>query len=374
MSQDLIALHEQAADWFLRRSEPGWTGADERALNAWLAASTQHREIYDGMALTSHDLHQIPLAQDGAWRPRAAAGAVSAPGAADGQAGRRLNRAAGADNQAVRAANRAPVGASQSAGSSQSASRWGRRAWLSSALAACAVLAVGGGYGWQHWQHWQHAPTYQLDLATAEGETRTLDLPDGSTIALNIHSKLRVRYSNSRREVVLAQGEAFFKVARDSARPFTVDAGASEVKVVGTAFNVRAAPAQTVVKVLEGRVEVRPEREVDRSQVYVLKPGNGLNIDQASHRVRAIAATADTVGDWRSGQLHFRRTALADVAAELQTYLGQPIVVEGALAQQPISGVASTSNPRAFLQALPALLPLRVQQQTDGSWRIAAVR
>lgn len=339
MNQDLIALHEQAADWFLRRSEPGWTGADERALNAWLAASTQHREIYDGMALTSHDLHQIPLAQDAAWRPRAA--------------------------------NRAPVGASQSADSNPSASRWGRRAWLSSALAACAVLAVGGGYGWQHWQH---APTYQLDLATAAGETRTLDLPDGSTIALNINSKLTVRYSNSRREVVLAQGEAFFKVARDSARPFTVDAGASEVKVVGTAFNVRAAPAQTVVKVLEGRVEVRPEREADRPQVYVLKPGNGLNIEQASYRVRAIAATADTVGDWRSGQLHFRRTALADVAAELQTYLGQPVVVEGALAQQPISGVASTSNPRAFLQALPALLPLRVQQQADGSWRIAATR
>lgn len=361
MSAQLIALHEQAAQWLLRRSEPGWTGADERALNAWLAASPQHRAIYDGMALTSRDLHQIALAQDGAWRPRAVAGAARAAGAVDGRAGRAADRLLAAGSAA----------ASGLAASSTAARGRGRRAWLASALAACAVLAVGGGFGWQHWRH---APTYQLELATAAGETRTLDLPDGSTITLNINSKLTVRYSNSRRQVVLAGGEAFFKVARDSARPFTVDAGASEVRVVGTAFNVRAGAAQTVVKVLEGRVEVRPERAAGRPQVYLLQPGNGVSIDQAGRRVRAMAALADTVGDWRGGQLHFRRTALADVAAELQTYLGQPVVVDGALAQQPISGVAATANPRAFLLALPALLPLRVQQQADGSWRIAAIR
>lgn len=357
MSQELIALHEQAAQWFLRRSEPGWTGADERALNAWLASSDQHRAIYDGMALTSHDLHQIPLARQAAWRPRAAA--VQARVVSHGaRSGERLP-AGGVDD------------ARPAAGSATEVRRWSRRVWLPSALAACAMLAVGGGYGWQQWQD---APTYQLDLATAPGEVRTLDLPDGSTVALNINSKLTVRYSSNRRQVVLAQGEAFFKVARDSARPFTVDAGASEVKVVGTAFNVRAAPAQTVVKVLQGRVEVRPERAARRPQVYVLKPGNGLSIDAPGHGVRAIAIAPDTVGDWRGGQLHFRRTSLADVAAELQPYLGQPVVVEGALARQPISGVAATSNPRAFLQALPALLPLRVQQQADGSWRIAAIR
>lgn len=331
---DTIELHTQAAHWFTRRSEPGWTGADERALNAWLAASARHREIYEGLSLLSHDLHQIPLAQDASWRARQQA----APAAAR--------------------PHRAPAG-----------SRWSRRAWMSSALAACAVLAIGGGLGWQHWQA---LPTYELDLATAPGERRTLDLPDGSSVALNGNSRLAVRYSKRKRALTLDSGEAFFHVARDAARPFTVDSGASQVKVVGTVFNIRAGAPQIVVKVLEGRVEVRPEREAERPQVVVLGPGNGVSIDPASHRARVIAAAAETVGDWRSGQLHFKRTPLGEVAGELQRYLGQPVVVEGAeLALRPISGVASTDNPRAFLQALPALLPLRVTQQAGGGWRIA---
>jgi transmembrane sensor len=337
MSHQLIALHEQAAHWLMRRSEPGWTGADERALNVWLDASPQHRQIYDGMALTSHDLHQIPLARDAAWRPQAAQAAPL---------------------------RQAPAPASD-------VSRWSRRAWLSSAVAACAVLALGGGYGWRHWQN---LPTYELDIATAQGERRTLDLPDGSSIALNMNSQLTVRYSAGRREVALQRGEAFFEVAKDAARPFTVDSGASQVKVVGTVLNVRAASPQMVVKVLQGRVEVRPDRAAPRPQVYVLNPGNGLSIDPASLRARNIAAIAETVGDWRSGQLHFKRTPLSEVASELQRYLGQPVSIDSAvLGMRPVSGVAATDNPRAFLQALPALLPLRVQQQADGSWRISAL-
>lgn len=330
----LISLHEQAAQWFLRRSEPGWTGADERVLNAWLEASPQHRQIYDSMALTAHDLHQIPLAQEGAWRPPAAAPARPRPLA--------------------------------------TANRWNRRAWLSSALAACAVLAVGAGYGWQRWLD---LPSYEIAVATAPGEVRVLDLPDGSSVTLNRSSKLTVRYSERRRALALESGEAFFKVAHDAARPFTVDSGASQVKVLGTVFNVRAASPQTVVKVLEGRVEVRPDRDAVRPQVHVLNPGNGLSIDPASGRARLLAVAVESVGDWRSGHLHFSSTPLSEVASELQRYLGQPVVIDdAALAAQPISGLAATSNPRAFLQALPAALPVRVRQLADGSWRISAAR
>ena len=63
------------------------------------------------------------------------------------------------------------------------------------------------------------------------------------------------------------------------------------------------------------------------------------------------------------------------MASELQRYIGKPVLIDdAALAAQPISGVATTGNPQVFLQALPAALPLRVQQQTDGSWRLSAVR
>ena len=63
----------------------------------------------------------------------------------------------------------------------------------------------------------QH-PGYTLNVATDAGETRQLDLPDGSHVALNFNSTLQVRYPR-RRELVLNQGEGYFDVAPDARRP-----------------------------------------------------------------------------------------------------------------------------------------------------------
>lgn len=345
--QALIALHEAAAEWFMRRSEPGWTGADERALETWLAEAPLHREIFDGMSLISHDLHQIPLAQDASWRvpERSFAAAVATPAAPP---------------------RASPVAGTQGARSTA----WSRRTWASAAVAACAVLLAGGGYGFYRWDN---TVGFQLDIATGHGEARTIALPDGSSVALNIDSNLKVRYYPRRREVVLDRGEAFFQVAADTGRPFTVDSGATEVKVVGTAFNVRAAPPRCVVKVLEGKVEVRPDRHASPSRVLRMEPGSGLVIDPATGEASRVQAAAATVGDWRTGQIQFQRAPLGDVALELARYLGQPVEVSGEdLAQRPVSGVLSTARPQAFLLALPELLPLRVQQMAGGSWRISS--
>jgi len=338
--QALIALHETAADWLMRRNEASWTGADERALNDWLAIDPLHRETYDGMVFTSHDLHQIPLAHDPSWRiqprPHTAPSLPANPPSHHTHSG---------------------------------ATTWGRRAWAPALIAAVAVVILGGGYGWHRWDN---TASYALDVATAHGETRIVDLPDGSSVVLNINSTLQVRYYPRRREVVLDRGEAFFRVAADARKPFTVDSGASQVKVVGTAFNVRAAPPQFIVKVLEGKVEVRPNRNARGAQVLVMGPGVGVAIDPATGQHYSVAAEADSVGDWRTGQIQFQRTPLGEVAQELSRYLGHPVILASSdLAQQPVSGVVATATPEAFMQALPEVLPLRVQRQPDGSWRIA---
>jgi transmembrane sensor len=344
--QVLIALHETAAGWFMRRGEPSWTGADERALNAWLQEDPLHREVFDAMATTSHDLHQIPWATSNAWRPQ----------------GRTAVAPSTAPQPAVAAP--APRGPAHRALVPQPV--WG------GALAAVLVAVLLGGYGWHRWDH---TAAYTLEVATAPGEVRQIALPDGSSLVLNINSIAQVRYYPRRREVVLGQGEAFFEVAPDPARPFTVDSGAAQVRVLGTAFNVRAGPPQWEIQVLQGRVEVRPDRLGQPERVMVMGAGAGLAIDPATGRSRSVPADADTVGDWRSGQIHFRRTPLAEVAQQLSRYLGQPVVLEAAdLARQPVSGVAATAEPQVFLQALPAFLPVRVRQLPDGSWRIAGPR
>lgn len=329
LTPELALRHQRAADFFVRRRASGWTGADERELDVWLADAT-NRALYDGLAVTALDLQQIR-------RPRLASDA--APVA--------VQRAA------------APAAAR--------ASRPWRHAW---APALLSVLLLAGGGGWYWWD--QH-PSYVLDIATGPGEMRAVALPDGTRVTLNFDSRLTVRYYPRRRNAELAGGEAFFKVAPDAHKPFTVDSGASQVRVVGTAFNLRSGPPQFVVKVLEGKVEVRPDRRRADAPVLQLGAGAGVSVDAASGRHTAVPAAADAVGDWRNGQLVFAQTPLAEVAAELARYLGKPVRVEGArLAALPVSGMAITDAPAGFLRSLPMLLPVRVQDLAEDGWRISA--
>lgn len=334
----LVDLHETAADWLTRRQEPTWTGADERALNVWLEADPFHREVFDSMGRTRQLFGQLKQ-----FRAETAGTAQAVP--------------------SPRTTPPAPVAAPRR-------SFWGSierpLAFIPAIAFICAVVVSGG------WYAWDNTPRYRLDVATAAGETRLVELPDGSRISLNFASTLQVRYYPRRREAVLNQGEAFFEVAADAAKPFSVDSGRSQIKVVGTAFNVRAAPPQLVVKVLEGKVEVRTDQTAPEGQVLALGAHTGIAIDPSTGHHVPVPVQADTVGDWRSGQLRFRRTPLEEVAHEISRYLGKPVALASPdLAQLPVSAFFTTAAPEAFIQLLPDLVAVRVQRQPDGGWLVS---
>src|SRR5262249_13837131 len=75
--------------------------------------------------------------------------------------------------------------------------------------------------------------------ATSVGEQRPFDLPDGSVVYLNTHSKIALHFSRHEREIRLLDGEALFKVARDTSRPFRVRTDDAVIQALGTEFNVR---------------------------------------------------------------------------------------------------------------------------------------
>jgi transmembrane sensor len=316
---DIVALHETAAEWHLRRQDQAhWTRSDEQDFAAWLEADPRHRDAYARLERTWQDF-------SGVARPRLASDTVSAQSAG---------------------------GASHRRSSSCPPSPWWSRRWAPTALAACLLLVAGG------WLLYDNTPHYEVAVATEHGQTRTLDLPDGTHVAINMDTHLKVALYPRRREVTLNGGEAFFQVAHAADQPFTVKSGKSEVRVVGTAFDVDAAPPKLIVTVLEGRVEVRPDRSKP-DEVAVLTANQGISID------------ADMVGDWRTGQVAFRRTPLDQVAQTLSRYLARPITLGNArLASVPVSGYASTSSPEAFLLSLPDLIDVRVQRQPNGSYRI----
>lgn len=337
----MLQMHRAVAGWYVRREQPGWTAADEREMHSWLEADPRRREIMDAMRHTVQLAGQLPDYRPEAYgRREAPASAAATPSALPPPA---------------RPAARAP---------------WltpARRRSLAPVLAAsCMALAVAG------WFRWDNTASYQLDLATGPGETRSVDLPDGSQIALNTGTSVQVRYYPRRREVTMNTGEAFFRVAGNASKPFTIDSADSRVRVVGTAFNVRTAPQQLAVQVLEGKVEVQPRRSQPAEPVLLLGAGTGVDIDPATGRYASLRVAPEEVGRWRTGQIQFSRTSLADIAQELGRYLGKTITIaDPSLNSLTISGFLMTSSAEDFLQALPDVVPVRVDKTAGGNWRIA---
>ncbi len=93
---------------------------------------------------------------------------------------------------------------------------------------------------------------------TEIGENRSVALADGSIISLGGDTRIEVAMSENVRAIELVRGEALFKVAKDSARPFKVRAGDATIIAVGTEFNVERDSDRAVVSVTEGRVVVKP--------------------------------------------------------------------------------------------------------------------
>ncbi|MFR1240329.1 MAG: FecR family protein [Butyricimonas faecihominis] len=110
-------------------------------------------------------------------------------------------------------------------------------------------------------------------LSVPRGGEYRIELEDGTKVWINSASRLRypVVFSDDTREVYL-EGEAYFEVQRDEARPFIVHSGEQKVTVLGTSFGIScyASEANDYTTLVSGKVKVDFERG---KQSFVLEPG-----------------------------------------------------------------------------------------------------
>jgi transmembrane sensor len=241
--------------------------------------------------------------------------------------------------------------------------------WIPSAIAAAALLATGavltlffsGSFD---------ANTY----ATSIGEIRRIPLPDGSTVELNTRSRIRIDFHAESRDVHLAEGEAFFTVAKDPRRPFRVLSDSAQIRAVGTQFSVYRQPVGTVVTVLEGKVVVSPaaakSSTVADAGVIPLSAGQQTIIDSSPAR-RAAPAQANAVDAtrataWRHNRLIFDNQPLSAVVAEFNRYNRQQLLIEDSdLAAQQISGVFDPDKPQGLVLFLKEKSGVRASEVSD---------
>ncbi|KJS25297.1 MAG: hypothetical protein VR75_11705 [Hyphomonadaceae bacterium BRH_c29] len=210
--------------------------------------------------------------------------------------------------------------------------------------------------------------TYQ----TALGEQRSIDLPDGTVMTLNTRTSAEVRYSKSRRIVMLQSGEALFEVTRDG-RPFIVKTRVSQTEALGTEFDVFAEGDVTRVTLLEGSVSVDAFASEEKRRglfqaprkpigTHVLVPGEQLLMGGSTDvSVRAVDPVA--ASSWRSGILQFDDALLGDVVAELNRYSETRLILaDPALANERLSGAFPAGAQEAFAANLQYILPVRTER------------
>lgn len=189
------------------------------------------------------------------------------------------------------------------------------------------------------------------DFRTDAGESRTVSLPDGSSVVLGGASAIGLDFTEDWRGVRLLAGEAYFDVAHDASRPFTVEAGAARVRVLGTAFDVSIDADDTVVQLAEGRIALSGSDGPASGQE--MSPGQSATLDAATGSILREDVAIDTIGAWRHGRLFVEDETVDAVVAKLARYHRAWIAVpDRGLGRQRVTGVYDLSDPDRALQAL----------------------
>lgn len=179
-------------------------------------------------------------------------------------------------------------------------------------IAAAAALVLLAGLGWMYFikVDQQQAlvtkpqqkvdpvmPVVQREVNTT-GKEKSITLADGSMVVLFNNSELVYEKQFSRRHIKLA-GKAFFKIAKDASRPFTVETNAIATTALGTGFtvdaNAFAKQKQVIVRLYEGKVVIKPvaANNLLHREVYLL-PGQEFVYGPNTITVRSFRTDSES--------------------------------------------------------------------------------
>lgn len=220
----------------------------------------------------------------------------------------------------------------------------------------------------------QYAPWRQeLHYMTSVGNRETVLLADGTRLMLNTNSKVDVKFSLLKREIVLHRGEIYMDTGKDSdsvigRRAFWVNTEQAKLEAIGTRFSVNQQASGTQLHVAEGAVAMHvghhtPVRAY-ANETYAMPDAVSAPVNiSASHQSLAMDPMA-----WIAGMLVVKQMRLDAFAAELSRYQDIPLVCAPSAAGLIVSGVFQLNRTDPVEHALKAItrtLPVRTRQQ-DG--------
>jgi transmembrane sensor len=351
------AIAQQAQAWFITNRENAPSAEQHYEFLAWLQSSPMHVREYLAYAKLGVDLRAVTRNIDAPLEELVAA-THSEP-----------------DDNVVAFTARVSTEESWTDSRFRPRATGLSRPWTRTLAAVIGVVSVAL-LGW--WMVTQLL--LQKSYLTGHGEQRIVLLDDGSVLHINSDSRVRVDYTDTHREIVMEQGQALFRVARDEVRPFRVRAGGMEVVAVGTEFDVRRLRDEVLVTVVEGSVAVLKVVSSKLASTDAAKTPAPLQLaagqqarvaNDLPHTVRrAVDVRAVDVRPavaWAEQKIMFERETLQNVAAEFNRYGATQLSIEdGQIARLRISGVFNAYDLDSFVLYLQSLKGLKIHR--DANW------
>ena len=218
------------------------------------------------------------------------------------------------------------------------------------------ILAAGAVYFFTQKKQVPQIPAIS-SLITENGKRTSIFLPDGSQVWLNAGSSLdykNAEFNKELREVTL-DGEAYFDVTKDPDRPFIIHTKRMDIKVIGTAFNVRSYDDEKIAEasLIRGSIEVTFKDR--KAKPYILRPNEKVSIayddeeqpqskpaktTEANHSNQSIPEiiikdlapnpVSNIIGEiaWTQNKLYFENESLENIARIMERWYGKKIVIQ----------------------------------------------
>lgn len=239
--------------------------------------------------------------------------------------------------------------------------------WRRIAVAAAVVFAIGLGAFYRVPLLNLVDPVKQVQLATAPGQHRQINLPDGTRVWLSPSSTISYpeTFRDKQRNINI-EGEAYFEVVHDKGHPFVIQSGAVKTVVLGTSFDVRAYPKAVSVEVtvVSGKVGVsvntvkQPEMVTANQRTIYQKATARLVTENYPDAVKFL--------NQRKGIFDFKGASLQQVCSELETQYGIHIGLSPGLNAKAFYGRLQTTAPvNRTLDKLCAVMETRWEKHGE---------
>lgn len=205
----------------------------------------------------------------------------------------------------------------------------------------------------------------KVTFSTAYGQTKELELPDGSMVTLNAASTITFSREWDDQDIreVWIDGEAFFSVLHTKIhQKFIVHADEqSTVEVLGTKFNVYDRHKKIQVVLEEGKVKITAN---EKSSAFILAPGELVEWQRGDGNLQKQSVNTHLYTSWKKHEILFEQTPLKKVAQTLEDIHGVKVIFKDpSLQVLNFTGSLSTKEIDNFLISLSKSFKIQVLRE-----------